>query len=159
MSKDAYHEVFLHWVWHTKESRPLIESAMKQPLYDIIRRRAIQLGGVYVHAIGGTANHVHLVVRANPSLPMAEWLGRVKGGSSHDLNQDTRWRGRLYWQDGYGLVTFGMNDLPWVVAYVKNQKGHHRKGSVFERLERFDAPEPPKEEDGSSQEPKPGEQG
>ena len=41
MAKDAYHEIFLHLVWHTKESRNLIAPDMEQRLHDIIRRRAV----------------------------------------------------------------------------------------------------------------------
>jgi REP element-mobilizing transposase RayT len=135
MSKDVYHEIFLHLVWHTMESRFLIVPEMEQELHGIIRRRALEPGGVFVHEIGGTSNHVHLVARVPPSLTISEWVGKIKGGSSHDINQTPRWRRSMDWQSGYGVVTFGMKDLPWVVQYVRNQKEHHRKGTVLARLE------------------------
>ncbi len=136
MAKDAYHEMFLHIVWHTKGSANLIAPDYESGLHDIIRRRAVESGGVFVHEVNGTRNHVHLVVRVPPTLQPAEWIGRVKGGSSHDFNEAGP--GRVDWQSGYGIVTFGMKDLPWVMNYVRNQKEHHLKGTVFERLERVD---------------------
>jgi hypothetical protein len=42
----------------------------------------------------------------------------------------------LDWQTGYGLVSFGTKDLDWVVNYIRNQKQHHKKGTVVERLEK-----------------------
>jgi hypothetical protein len=33
----------------------------------------------------------------------------------------------LQWQTGYGVVSFGTGDLPWVVAYIQNQKQHHAR--------------------------------
>ena len=135
MAKDAYHEILLHVVWHTKESRNIIAPEDEPQVHDVVRQRALEHKGVYVHEIGGTRNHVHLVVRVPPTIQPAEWIGRVKGGSSHDWNQLGHWR--LGWQSGYGIVTFGMKDLSWVVQYVRNQKQHHLKGRVFERLEQI----------------------
>jgi hypothetical protein len=39
--------------------------------------------------------------------------------------------------DGYAVVSFGTADLPWVMAYVRNQKEHHFGGKTHERLERI----------------------
>ena len=47
------------------------------------------------------------------------------------------------WQAGYGIVSFGTRDLPWVVAYVRNQKKHHADGTTHDRLERTDRVDPP----------------
>jgi len=137
MSDDVYHEMFIHVVWHTKENYRFIRPQMEQLLYDFIRRRALEPGGVYVHAIGGTEDHVHLVARTNPNVPIPAWIGTIKGGSSHDINAHPDWPKSLQWQSGYGIVTFGQKDLNWVVDYVANQKDHHRTGKVFDRLERI----------------------
>ena len=56
----------------------------------------------------------------------------MKGASSHEFGK------ALQWQNGYGIVSFGTRDLPWVMAYVTNQKEHHSRGTVFDRLERTD---------------------
>lgn len=33
-------------------------------------------------------------------------------------------RGTLAWQTGYGVVSFGKRNLPWVVDYIRNQREH-----------------------------------
>ena len=46
---------------------------------------------------------------------------------------------------GFGVVSFGKQNLAWVLAYVANQKQHHAAGTAVERLEcadRDDEPEP-----------------
>jgi hypothetical protein len=43
----------------------------------------------------------------------------------------------LQWQVGYGVVSFGTRDLPWVRAYIQNQREHHAHGEIHERLERI----------------------
>jgi hypothetical protein len=44
---------------------------------------------------------------------------------------------RLQWQRGFGVVSFGKKQLPWVRAYIRNQKEHHASGSIQDRLERI----------------------
>jgi hypothetical protein len=40
-------------------------------------------------------------------------------------------------------VSFGTRDLPWVIEYILNQREHHARGTVHERLERIDQEESP----------------
>ena len=149
MSHDVYHEMFMHITWHTKGSTPFIVPQMEQDLYPIIRRRAVEPGGVFVHEIGGTADHIHLVVRVNPTLALPEWIGKIKGGSSHDINCIPMWHKSLQWQAGYGIVGFGRGALPWIIRYVRDQKEHHRRGTTHDRLERVG----PQEGGGESEQP------
>ena len=41
------------------------------------------------------------------------------------------------WQTGYGVVSFGTRDLDWVQEYVRNQRQHHSRGTIHDRLERI----------------------
>jgi putative transposase len=92
---------------------------------------------VFVHQIGGTETHVHLAVTIPPTLTISEWIGQLKGGTSHDVNQQIgKGQKVLQWQAGYGVVSFGTGDLPWVKGYIANQREHHARGSVHDRLER-----------------------
>ena len=40
------------------------------------------------------------------------------------------------WQRGYGVVSFGKNNLTWVLDYIADQKEHHARGTIYDRLER-----------------------
>jgi len=92
---------------------------------------------VFVYAIGGTADHVHMAVSIPPTLEIADWIGKLKGSSSYQINKITG-RKAIEWQHGYGVVSFGTRDTQWVVDYIKNQKEHHAKGNIFERLEKIE---------------------
>lgn len=78
-----------------------------------------------------------MAVSIPPTLGIAEWIGRLKGSSSHHVNHKLVNRHLLDWQEGYGVVSFGTKDLPWIVEYIRNQKEHHANGTIQERLERF----------------------
>jgi putative transposase len=137
MSRQYYSEINLHLVWHTKNSLPLLTDTVERLAHRELRRRIVETPGAFVHAIGGTPTHVHLAVTVPPTLLVSDFIGKLKGGSSHDVNHQRAGNSKqLEWQGGYGVVSFGTRDLPWVVEYVQNQREHHAKGSVHERLER-----------------------
>jgi putative transposase len=68
---------------------------------------------------------------------IADWIGKLKGASSHHVNHELANRKLLDWQTGYGVVSFGTKDLEWVVKYVRYQKEHHAQGTTVERLEKI----------------------
>jgi putative transposase len=143
MSRNYYSEINLHLVWHTKNSVPLITPEVQTMAYRFLKKRIIDTSGAYVHEIGGIETHVHIVVTIQPTLTISEFIGQLKGGSSHDVNQTMGLRQKmLEWQAGYGVVSFGTRDLPWVVEYVRNQREHHARGTIHERLERITEDEP-----------------
>jgi len=136
MSTRAYSEINLHFTWHVKSSLPIINSEIEPRLYRYIRSYALQTKGLIFHEIGGTETHVHIAVTILPTLLITEWIGKVKGASSHYVNHELINCKVLDWQTGYGVVSFGTKDLEWVVNYIRNQKEHHRKAAVVDRLEK-----------------------
>ncbi len=77
-----------------------------------LRKRIVDAPGAFVHEIGGIENHVHLAVSIPPTLLISEFIGQLKGGSSHEVNQQLGCGKMLEWQTGYGVVSFGTGDLP-----------------------------------------------
>ncbi len=143
MSRNYYAEINLHITWHTKNSSPLLMPTVEPIAHRCLKKRIIETPGAYVHEIGGIENHVHLAVSIPPTLTISEWIGELKGGSSHDVNQEVGKRQKvLQWQAGYGVVSFGTKDLPWVRAYIRNQREHHRRRSIHDRLERITQDKP-----------------
>ena len=140
MSRNYYSEINLHLTWHTKNSLPLLTPIVEPLAHRDIKQRLINTDGVFVHEIGGTKTHVHVVVTVPPTIVPSELVGQLKGASSHEVNQQIGLRDKtLQWQTGYGVVSFGTGDLGWVKEYVRNQREHHAQGRVFDRLERITA--------------------
>ena len=137
MSRNVYSEINLHITWHTKESYPSLTEQIEDRVHHYLKHRVLETTGVLFHEIGGTENHLHLAVSVPPTLLISDWIGKLKGASSHYINHEIADHKVLEWQTGYGVVGFGTKDLEWVVSYIRNQKEHHRKGSIYERLERI----------------------
>ncbi len=145
MPRNVYSEIHLHLTWHTLNNVPVLVDMVESQTHRHLRQRAIQSEGVIVHEINGVADHVHLVVSVPPTILISEWIGKLKGGSSHFINHGICNKKVLEWQTGYGVVSFGTKDLPWVIDYVRRQKEHHAKGTTQERLEQVDREEGEKE--------------
>jgi putative transposase len=105
-----------------------------------LRGRCINTPSVYLHEIGGIETHVHLCLSVEPTIVISAFIGQLKGGSSHDVNQKLGHK-VLEWQAGYGVVSFGTRDLAWVKAYVANQRERHGTGKTVDRLERINPAE------------------
>jgi REP element-mobilizing transposase RayT len=134
MSSHVFHEIYLHFNWHTKSDHPLITPTIEPLIHQHISDRCRRTKGVYFHGIGGTATHLHLAVNIDPSICISDLVGEIKGASSHDLNKHKRYKA-LEWQRGFGVVSFGKRQLPWVLEYIARQKEHHAKGTIHRRLE------------------------
>jgi len=135
MSRNYYSEINLHIVWHTKESAKLLTPNVEVIVHKYLRGRCIDTSGVYIHEIGGIETHVHLCVSIAPTILISDFIGQLKGSSSHDANQKLGYKA-LEWQTGYGVVSFGTGDLDWVKSYVKNQRQRHGDSRFEDRLER-----------------------
>jgi putative transposase len=147
MSRNFYSELNLHLVWHCKLSSPLLTPQIEPLAHRFLRKRIIETPGAFVHEIGGIETHVHLAVTIPPTLLISEFIGQLKGGTTHDVNQQFGREKVLEWQTGYGVVSFGTRDLTWVIEYIRHQREHHARSTVHERLEHItqldNAAEPP----------------
>jgi putative transposase len=138
MPHNYYSEIQLHITWHTKNSLPLLTPSIEPLVHRYMKKRLIEEKGVFVHEIGETETHIHIVVSIPPTLAISTLVGQLKGASAHEINHQTCSRDKVFqWQTGYGVVSFGTGDLDWVKAYVRNQRQHHATGKVFDRLEQF----------------------
>jgi putative transposase len=111
----------------------LIDPAWENELYGYIRGKATALECI-PHAIGGIADHIHVVISIPPKLCVATLVGRLKGASSHHVNQNYA-DGAFLWQAEYGIFSVSERSLPMVIEYVNNQKRHHANKTLHVELE------------------------
>ncbi len=129
MSHNYYSEINLHVTWHCKDNLPLLTTQVEPLAHRCIRRRVVNTSGAFLHEIGGTEWHVHVALTVPPRLLISEFIGQLKGASSHEVNEQLGLQGKsLQWQAGYGVVSFGTGDLDWVKRYIQNQRQHHSAG-------------------------------
>ena len=121
----VYYRNFTHFVWSTWDRAPLLEGNIEQEAYALIISQCTHLK-VTVYALGGVADHVHLLVSLPRTLCPADFMEAVKGISSRALN-DTHgsptWA--FKWQGNYSAHSVSASHMTRVRRYIENQKEHH----------------------------------
>lgn len=129
---------YYHIVWTTKNREPLITPEVEQVICNLVRYRSDTLGSPIL-AINTVADHLHVAVSIKPTVAVADWVKRVKGVSSREVNLHFPNRlSHFRWQEGYGALTFGIRQLDYVVSYIENQKQHHAASTLQPYLEKTD---------------------
>ena len=131
-----YWKLYYHFIWGTKNRLPLIDAEFESELYRAIAAKVKNMDG-FVHAIGGIEDHVHIAVSVPPKVAPAKFIGDVKGNSSHYVNHIIKPDFEFYWQDEYGVLSFGEKNLSAIVKYILNQKQHHADGTLISAMERM----------------------
>jgi len=131
-----YWQLFYHLVWSTKNRQPLLTPLVEKHVYGYLTSKAVGLNGV-VYAVGGTLDHVHMVVAIPPAISVSRFVGQVKGVASTKFNKSGLSDARFEWQAEYGAFSFDAKRLPNYIAYVERQKEHHAEGTSIPVLERM----------------------
>ncbi len=128
-----YWKLYYHIVWSTKERLPLIQPEFETELHKVIAAKAVKMDAI-VYAVGGIENHVHIAASIPPKISLADFIGQIKGNSSHYANQISK--EPFNWQNEYGIVSFGEKQLEQIILYIKNQRLHHNEGTQLQFLEK-----------------------
>ena len=123
---DSYTQLHIQFVFAVKFREALIRPEWELELYryltGIVRNYDHQ-----VLAVNGMPDHVHLFIGWRPDQSISSLMKEVKGSSSAWINQNKLTPHNFRWQEGYGAFSYSKNHVPRLIAYVQNQKEHHKK--------------------------------
>lgn len=130
--------LFVHLNWSTKGRERVLDGRSEVLIEDVIRAKSKELGFSLV-AVGGTSDHVHLLISIPAWLSVSKIMKHVKGRSSflinrerHAVNPDAR---PFRWQNGYAVFSVSDGAVEHVKMYVQRQKEHHASGQLKHELE------------------------
>jgi len=127
----TYSSIYIHYVFSTKNSDPLIAETFRDRLWSF-------MGGIardncmMATRIGGMEDHVHLLLSLPTTISIAKGIQLIEGGSSAWVNENIPGMGTFGWQEGYGAFSVSISHLPETIAYIDNQAKHHRERSFQE---------------------------
>ena len=119
----TYSQNTLHIVFSTKHRQKLIRKDFQSQLHGYVAG-ICKNEGIFVYAIGGTEDHIHVLVKIPPALPVAKAVNVIKSNSSRWANEEGH---SFAWQDGYAAFSVSASNVAAVVRYIENQEAHHRK--------------------------------
>jgi putative transposase len=126
----------VHVVFSTAERRPLIGEEIRDRLHAYIggMARENRMAGI---AVGGVADHVHVLLSIPRTIPVAKAVQLLKGGSSKWLYETFPESKGFAWQEGYAAFSVGISQREKTVAYIQGQAEHHKRISFAEEFAKF----------------------
>ncbi|MBK1831560.1 IS200/IS605 family transposase [Verrucomicrobiaceae bacterium R5-34] len=117
--------LYYHLVFSTKKREAWFDAAFRIKLHGYLGGAVSGLDGVPV-AVGGVADHVHLLVGLKTTHSLSDFMRELKACSSKWVTGELK-RKAFAWQEGYGAFTVSSPDLEKVRLYMLHQEEHHRK--------------------------------
>jgi REP element-mobilizing transposase RayT len=125
----------VHVVFGTKHQRPSIRSLWRARLHAYLGGAAKTVEAV-PEAVGGVADHVHLLLGIRATHRLADVLCDLKRTSSGWIHDEIGERD-FEWQDGYGAFSVSVSLIESVKNYIARQEEHHAKRSFQEEYLEF----------------------
>jgi putative transposase len=124
----TFTDLLIHAVFSTSERRPFLSGAIRSDVHAYVGGILRELDALPL-AIGGTADHVHLLTRLPAQLAVADCLRVVKTNSSRWAKE--RWPELHFfaWQSGYAAFSVSESSRQTVIRYLRNQERHHQRFS------------------------------
>jgi REP element-mobilizing transposase RayT len=119
----TYAQNVIHVVFSTKDRRKIISREFQPTMWayvaGICKKHAI-----FVLSIGGSDDHIHLLIQIPPALSLAKAALAIKSNSSRWVNDQGN---EFAWQEGYAAFSVSSSNVPAVIRYIRNQESHHRR--------------------------------
>ena len=127
-------EIYLHLIWTTWDREPLITPAWEERIYDLTQAK-VELNGGRTLAIGGIADHLHLLVAVSSTTLFCDLVREAKGATSRLVAESGD---AFKWRPTYAAFSVSRWNVAQIRSYVRRQKEHHGANSTIAKLEASD---------------------
>jgi len=131
-------ELWVHFVWATKNREPWLKKNKRYDLIDHIRSTAMRKQ-YHIDVVNGIEDHLHALVAFKLIHRISRMINDIKGESSHWINKrnlfDLSFPFR--WQGGYAAFTVAPQKLEIIRSYILNQETRHNKMSFDQELDKL----------------------
>jgi putative transposase len=121
----------IHFVFSTKNRKCLIDDQIKSRLWEYMGGIAKQQNMKAI-AIGGTSNHIHMLVSLPAAITPAKSVQLIKSNSSKWVNEEFPNKRGFCWQVGYSGFSVSPRQIQKVINYINAQEECHRIKSFEE---------------------------
>ncbi len=125
---NTYTQIYIHIVFTVKGRVNLIPEIHKDELYKYITG-IIQNKGQKLICINGMPDHIHLFFGMKPDIALSDLIRDIKHFSTKFINERQWFKGKFYWQEGFGAFSYSHSHIDTVVKYIQCHEQHHRKTS------------------------------
>lgn len=132
----TFSQIYIQVVFAVKGRESLIQSSWEEKLYKYITG-IVQNKEQKMLAINGMPDHIHFLIGMKPSCGLSDLVREIKKSSNEFIKEQKLCEHKFNWQEGYGAFSYSHSNLNNVIAYIMNQKEHHRKKTFKEEYVEF----------------------
>lgn len=133
---NTYTQIHLQFILAPRFRASLIHTDWENDLYKYITG-IVQKNQHKMLCINGMPDHIHMLTGFNTTQSIGDFMQNVKSGSSKWINENKLTKSRFEWQSGYGAFSYSKSQMPRVIAYIQNQKEHHKKKPFLDEYKMF----------------------
>lgn len=133
---NTYTQIHIHIVFAVRKRECLIQKSLQEPLYKYVNT-IINNNGHKTLCIGGTQDHIHILLGLRPNESLSHLVQEIKKDSSKWINSNGFLKGHFEWQEGYGAFSYAKSQIPAVVAYIENQEQHHKRQTFIDEYKQM----------------------
>jgi len=129
--------VLVHIIFSTKNRYPfLADKDIRNKMHAYLGGTSKNLGCSII-AVGGVADHVHILCTLPRDKSISEIIREIKRSSSKWVKAQGNILTKFAWQNGYGIFSVGKSEVERTKKYILNQEEHHRKKGFQNEFREF----------------------
>lgn len=119
-------KIYLHIIFHIKTTSPRIREVDLERVHAYIGQLVNEASCIHIWA-DGVEDHVHILCMLGREVTVAHLLEEVKRNSSRWIKNIDAYYHQFAWQSGYAAFSVSQSVVDKTLAYIKNQREHHKK--------------------------------
>jgi len=131
MRTGTFTKIYIQVVFAVRGRASLISERWEENLNKYITGIVTNQGQKML-AINGAYDHIHFLIGMKPSCCLSDLIRDIKKATNEWINTNQFTKSHFSWQEGYGGFSYSYRDLDSVIAYIHNQKEHHKRNSFKE---------------------------
>lgn len=134
--KHSHTKIWIHLIWATKKREKVLFKESGKIIYEYLQTKATE-NKISFERLNIQPAHVHGLIDLPTDICLSDFIGKVKGSSSHWINQQKLFNKHFSWQRGFGAYSVSASQIERVKSYIQNQSEHHRIKSFDEEYDEW----------------------
>ena len=122
---NTYTQLYTHVVFHTKSTGIVIRDEDLNRVFEYIGGIIRSEGSIPI-AVGGVADHIHILMTLPKTIAMSDFVRVIKAKSSKWLKTVDAYYEPFQWQEGYGAFSVSPSLMARTTRYIFGQAEHHK---------------------------------
>lgn len=129
-------KIYLHVIFHIKTASPAVLDEDLERVHAYIGQlvNSTKCTNIWVD---GVEDHVHVLCLLGRETSPAQLLEEIKRNSSRWIKSLSSHYKTFAWQGGYAVFSVSQSVVDKTLAYIKNQRDHHKKTTFQDEYKQF----------------------